>query len=79
MNGGSDIDWGNSIFTGLRNGGCSTYRSGDSFATGAERSRVGKSQIGSSAVRVVEPRRREKNEGYLSWPAISKEDDEGSR
>ena len=35
------------------------------------------SRMGSSAVRAVESRRREENEGYLSWPVISKENDEG--
>ena len=50
LNWGSDIDWGNSIFTGLWNGGCFACRSEDSFSTCIQRSRTRRSWLGSSTI-----------------------------
>ena len=39
-NWGSDIDWSNSILTGLWHRGCFAYRNGNSFFMGIEKSRI---------------------------------------
>ena len=45
-NWGLDIDWSNSIFTSLWNGGCFAYRSVNFVSTSTQRSRVRKSWMG---------------------------------
>ena len=77
-NWGSYVNWGNSLFISLRNESSFAYRSWNSFTTSTQRSIVRRSRMCPSTVWTVEPHRRKKDEGYLSWSAVLKENDESS-